>query len=78
MLQQRILYSRSFAAMRGRSRITRRLLAKRRNLREFLPGLAVIVLFVWAWMLGEMAGYLAGAAWIAWRVWSDQARVAAR
>ncbi len=77
MLEQRFLYSRSFAAMRGRSvvraalslalpplllvRILRCLLAKGRNLREFVLGLPVILLFVASWALGEMVGYLAGA-----------------
>lgn len=77
MLEQRFLYSRSFAAMRGRSlaravlslalppvllfRIVRCLVGKRRNLREFVLGLPVILLFVASWALGEMVGYLAGA-----------------
>lgn len=77
MLHQRFLYSRSFAAMRGSSpgravlslalpplllvRIARCVLAKRRNLREFLLGLPVILLFVISWALGEMAGHLGGA-----------------
>jgi hypothetical protein len=42
-------------------RITRCVLAKRRNFREFLLGLPMIGLFVLAWGAGEMAGYLAGA-----------------
>jgi GT2 family glycosyltransferase len=41
-------------------RISSGLLHKRRNLREFLLGLPVIVLFVFAWALGEGVGYLAG------------------
>jgi glycosyltransferase involved in cell wall biosynthesis len=77
MLRQRYLYSRSFAAMRGRSlgyallslalpllmlfRITGCVLAKRRNFREFVLGLPVIGLFVLAWGAGEAVGYLAGA-----------------
>ena len=76
MLSQRFLYSRSYAAMRGRSllrallslalppllllRITRCLLSKRRNFQEFLLGLPVIALFVLAWAWGEIIGYLAG------------------
>ncbi len=82
MLEQRFLYSRSFAAMRGRKlgaaarlvwaagsvllpvvllwRIVRRVLAKRRNLRELVLGLPVILLFVVSWAMGEMAGYLLG------------------
>jgi len=82
MLGQRFLYSRSYAAMRGRTmpgpkrvvyallslalppllllRIARSLAAKHRNLREFVLGLPLIVLFVIAWALGEIAGYLAG------------------
>ncbi len=83
MLEQRFLYSRSFAAMRARAmtagrrllyaglsillpglllwRISRCLIAKRRNGREFLLGLPAIVLFVLSWAAGEMVGYLAGA-----------------
>ncbi len=38
-----------------------------------LLGLPVLVLFVLAWALGEMAGYLAGAA-DTWSVWSDSDR----
>jgi hypothetical protein len=77
MLEQRFLYSRSFAAMRPGPRllyaagslllpalllfrIGRCVIGKRRNLREFLLGLPVIVLFVVAWAAGELVGYLAG------------------
>jgi glycosyltransferase involved in cell wall biosynthesis len=76
MLQQRFLYSRSYAAMTGRGvfyallsaalpallllRITRCVVAKRRNLREFLLGLPAIILFVLAWAAGEMVGCVAG------------------
>ena len=41
-------------------RISRNVLSKRRNLREFVLGLPVIGLFVTSWALGEIAGYLAG------------------
>ena len=82
MLEQRFLYSRSYAAMRSWElaaprrllaallsvalppllliRITRGLVARRRNLREFLLGLPVIVLFVISWALGELVGHLCG------------------
>ncbi len=83
MLEQRFLYSRSFAAMRASGmssvkrlfyavlsvalpvvllwRITRCVVSKRRNFREFLLGLPVIGLFVLSWAAGELVGYLAGA-----------------
>ena len=77
MLEQRYLYSRSFAAMRGKSllravlalalppvllvRMIRCLAAKRRNGKEFLLGLPVVALFLLSWAAGEMVGHLAGA-----------------
>ena len=82
MLEQRFLYSRSFAAMRAGQmtaterwrfavlslalppvllwRIWRCISQKRRNQKEFLLGLPIIVLFVISWALGEIVGYVAG------------------
>jgi hypothetical protein len=82
MLEQRFLYSRSFAAMRAAGMVSARkmlsavlslalppvllwrtgsiLVRKRRNLREFLLTLPVILLFVMAWAVGEGVGYLGG------------------
>jgi hypothetical protein len=41
-------------------RMTRSLVSKRRNLKEFIAGLPIIALFLLSWGSGEMAGYLAG------------------
>jgi GT2 family glycosyltransferase len=41
-------------------RIFRCVRSKQRNLREFLLGLPVILLFVFSWALGELSGYLTG------------------
>ncbi len=76
MLEQRFLYSRSYAAMRGKSfvraalslalppvllvRMIRCLAAKRRNWKEFALGFPVVALFLLSWAAGEMVGHLAG------------------
>ena len=59
---RRLLYAATSVLLPGvlLLRIFRCVLRKRRNLREFLLGLPVIVLFVLCWAAGEMTGCVAG------------------